>query len=161
MAVKLFKGTLTKVTLVKDSALKRALVTAVFILISLSMTASSAEEEFSLLILEANLIAEIEGQQAGLSPEQIINSYYSLLNEDATARVNRHRRELNSLNPRYEVAYKAADSAELAELMDEISFHWGAIKNIHSKHFIRNVQMLLKTAYDQELAEILSSPIPK
>ena len=156
IAVKLIKG-----TLVKDTSVKSALVIAIFILFPLSMTASSAEEEFSLLILEANLIAEIEGQQAGLSPGQIINSYYSLLDEDAAATANLHRRELNSLNPRYEVAYRAADSAELAELMDEISFHWGAIKSIHSKHFIRSVQMLLSTAYDQELAEILSSPIPK
>ena len=156
IAVKLIKG-----TLVKDTLVKSALVIATFILLPLSMTASSAEEEFSLLILEANLIAEIEGQQAGLSPGQIINSYYSLLDEDAAARANLHRRELNSLNPRYEVAYQAADSAELAELMDEISFHWGAIKSMHSKHFIRNVQTLLSTAYDRELAEILSSPIPK
>ena len=156
IAVKLIKG-----TLVKDTSVKSALVIATFILLPLSMTASSAEEEFSLLILEANLIAEIEGQQAGLSPGEIINSYYSLLDEVAAATVNLHRRELNSLNPRYEVAYKAADSAELAELMDEISFHWGAIKSMHSKHFIRNVQTLLSTAYDRELAEILSSPIPK
>jgi hypothetical protein len=151
MAIKLFKDTLVK----------SVLVIATFILLPLSMAASSAEEEFSLLIFEANLIAEIEGQQADLSPERIISSYYSLLDEDAAARVNLHRRELKSLNPRYEVAYKAADSAELAELMDEISFHWGAIKSIHSKYFIRSVQLLLSTAYDQELAEILSSPIPK
>lgn len=130
-----------------------------FFLISLPVITFSAEEEFRLLLLESNLIAEIEIQQADDNPEKIINSYYGLLDKDAQSRINFHRTELISLSPRYEVAYEAADSAELAELMDKISFHWGTIKNLHAQYFVRDVQVLLSTAYDQQLANNLATPI--
>lgn len=120
-----------------------------FFFISLPVIAFSAEEQFELLLLESNLIAEIEGLQENANPENTINSYYQLLDTDVLTRANFHRAELVSLAPRYEVAYKAADSAELAELMDKISFHWGSIKDIHAQYFIRNVQELLSNAYDQ------------
>lgn len=117
-----------------------------------------AEEEFTLLLLEANLIAEIDNQQKNANPKQIISSYYGLLEKGVAARINVHRQKLISLTPRYEVAYKAADSAELAELMDEISFHWQTIKGIHSRHFTSSVQVLLSNAYDQEFLDRLTTP---
>ncbi|MFT4887209.1 MAG: hypothetical protein ACJA2D_001103 [Pseudohongiellaceae bacterium] len=124
-----------------------------FLSITLSMMAFSAEEEFTILVLEANLIGEIKGLQAEDNPERIINSYYSLLDKDAMARIGLHRAQLISLTPRYEIAYKAADSPELSELMDKISFHWRAIKSMHARHFVRNVQKLLSNAYDQKLLD--------
>ncbi len=126
------------------------------------MMAFSAEEEFTIFILEANLIAEIKGLQADDNPEKIINSYYGLLDKDAMARLNLHRAQLISLTPRYEIAYKAADSPELSELMDKISFHWGVIKSMHAQHFARNVQKLLSNAYDQKLldASLISQSQP-
>ena len=127
---------------------------ALFVSFSLSMMAFSAEEEFTNFILEANLIAEIKGLQADDNPEQIINSYYSLLDKNAMARLNLHRAQLISLTPRYEIAYKAADSAELSELMDKISFHWGGIQSIHAQRFVRSVQKILSDAYDQKLLDV-------
>jgi hypothetical protein len=128
-------------------------VSAFLLSIPLSMMVFSAEEEFTILVLEANLIGEIKGLQADDNPERIMNSYYSLLDKDAMARIGFHRARLVSLTPRYEIAYKAADSPELSELMDKISFHWGVIKSMHAQHFVRNVQKLLSNAYDQMLLD--------
>ena len=116
--------------------------------------AFSAEEEFTIFTLEANLIAEIKGLQADDNPDQIINSYYDLLDKDAMVRLNLHRAQLISLTPRYEIAYKAADSPELSELMDKISFHWGVIQSMHAQQFVRSVQKLLSDAYDQKLLDV-------
>jgi hypothetical protein len=128
-------------------------VSAFLLSIPLSVMVFSAEEEFTIFVLEANLIGEIKGLQADDNPEQVIKSYYSLLDKDSMARIDLHRAQLFSLAPRYEIAYKAADSPELSELMDKISFHWGVIKSMHAQHFARNVQKLLSNAYDQKLLD--------
>jgi hypothetical protein len=133
-------------------------VSALFVSIPLSMMAFSAEEEFTIFILEADLIAEIKGLQADDNPEKIINSYYGLLDKDAMARLNLHRAQLISLTPRYEIAYKAADSPELSELMDKISFHWGVIQSMHAQQFVPSVQKLLSDAYNQKLLDVSRVP---
>ncbi|MFT6092319.1 MAG: hypothetical protein ACJA2Q_000202 [Pseudohongiellaceae bacterium] len=126
-------------------------VSAFLLSIPLSMMVFAAEEEFTIFVLDANLIAEINGLQADDDPEQLINSYYSLLDKDVMAKIDLHRAQLFSLAPRYEIAYKAADSPELSELMDKISFHWGVIKSMHAQQFVSSVQKLLSDAYDQNL----------
>lgn len=108
----------------------------------------AAEEEFTILLFEDNLIGEIELMRLGEDPEKFIDSYYALLEKDTLEKALSHRQELIDLMPRYNIAFSAADSAELAELMDEISFHWGAIKSVHDRHFSKVVKTLLDEAYD-------------
>lgn len=130
----------------------RILFTAIFFLaIALSTELFAAEQEFTLLLLEDNLIGEIETLELGVNSEIFIDSYYALLPPGILERARSYRQKLHDLLPRYTVAYSAADSAEVSELMDKISFHWGALKSIHAKHFSSDIETLLNRAYDDGL----------
>lgn len=112
------------------------------------LTSNAAEEELTLLVFEANLIGKIDEINSDSNPDLLINTYYSLLPEEALASVSSQVQQLLALLPRYSVAQRAADSAELSELMDKISTHWSAIQTTHKSHFTREVVNLLNSAYN-------------
>lgn len=103
------------------------------------------------MLVEGHLIGKIDTIELGDNPEFFINSYYVLLAADPLEKAQSHRQELIDLLPRYNVAFSAADSAELSELIDEINFHWAAIKSIHAQHFSSEVKNLLNQAYDNSV----------
>jgi hypothetical protein len=57
------------------------------------------------------------------------------------------RHQLSALLPDYQVAFNAADSAELSQVKDEIDVRWAAIRRIHELQFTREVVRLLTEAY--------------
>ena len=65
------------------------------------------------------------------------------VNQEITERQN----ELEKLLPNYEVAYLAADSAEMAEVRTLIDDRWAKIRFLHSQFFNTEVVSILNTAY--------------
>ena len=106
----------------------------------------SAEEEV-LLTIEGNLIERIELVDEDSDAELVITIYYDLLPNDARADIEILRGRLERLQPDYEVAYLAADSAEMAEVRDRIDEQWAVIQAIHLYYFTAQVVDILNQAY--------------
>ena len=105
----------------------------------------SAEEV--LLTIEGNLIDRIELVDEGSDADLVITIYYDLLPDDARANIEILRGRLERLQPDYEVAYLAADSAEMTEVRDQIDDQWAVIQAIHLYHFTARVVDILNQAY--------------
>lgn len=107
----------------------------------------AAELEPVLLTIEGHLIARIESLADTADPTLVIRSYYDLLPETQRETVEIHRERLVSLLPAYRVAFTAADSAELAQVVSDTNTQWAAIVGIHAQQFTREVQQILIAAY--------------
>ena len=106
----------------------------------------SAEVEV-LLTIEGNLIDRIELVDEDSDADLVITIYYDLLPNDARADIEILRGRLERLQPDYEVAYLAADSAEMAEVRDQIDEQWAVIQAIHLYYFTAQVVDILNQAY--------------
>ena len=114
-------------------------------LILSSASVYSAEEV--LLTIEGNLIDRIELVDEGSAADLVITIYYDLLPDDARANIEILRGRLERLQPDYEVAYLAADSAEMTEVRDQIDDQWAVIQAIHLYYFTARVVDILNQAY--------------
>ncbi|MFK7863202.1 MAG: hypothetical protein AB8B95_03140 [Pseudohongiellaceae bacterium] len=119
---------------------------------------SLASDKDLVLKFQSGLIGKSENQQDYKDPDQFIDSYYALLTRKDIERVQKQRKALDPLIPKYKVAYTAADSAELAELMDKISAHWGQLSRLHESLFSEEVSKLLDTAYDEVMKQAMGDP---
>ena len=114
-------------------------------LILSSASVFSAEEV--LLIIEGDLIDRIELIDEDSDADLVITVYYDLLPDDARANIEILRGRLERLQPDYEVAYLAADSAEMTEVRDQIDDQWAVIQAIHLYYFTARVVDILNQAY--------------
>ena len=80
----------------------------------------AADSEVIFLTIEGNLLERIERISEDSDPETIIASYYDLLPVPVSREIKNRQQDLEKLLPDYEVAYLAADSAEMAEVRSEI-----------------------------------------
>ena len=88
-------------------------------------------------------------------PETIIASYYDLLPVPVSQEVKNRQQDLEKLLPDYEVAYLAADSAEMAEVRSEIDSKWARILVLQSEYFSAEVMLILNTAYVAMFGDLL------
>ena len=109
--------------------------------------ASEYSAEEVLLTIEGNLIDRIELVDEGSDADLVITIYYDLLPDDARANIEILRGRLERLQPDYEVAYLAADSAEMTEVRDQIDDQWAVIQVIHLYYFTAQVVDILNQAY--------------
>ena len=116
----------------------------------------AAEAEPILLTIEGHLISRIESLADTEEPTLIIHTYYDLLPREQREAVEIHRKILASLLPAYRVAFTAADSAELAQVVSDIEAQWAAIREIHARQFTREVQQILIAAYGEAYLFILA-----
>lgn len=116
----------------------------------------AAEAEPILLTIEGHLISRIESLADTEEPTLIIHTYYDLLPREQREAVEIHRKILASLLPAYRVAFTAADSAELAQVVSDIEAQWAAIQEIHARQFTREVQQILIAAYGEAYLSILA-----
>lgn len=116
------------------------------LLCTLSCTALMAAEEV-LLTIDGNLIERIELLDQESDADAIITSYYDLLPADTKTDIEVRRRRLQRLQPDYEVAFLAADSAEMAEVREDIDEQWAIIQSIHRYYFTSQVVEILNQAY--------------
>ena len=108
---------------------------------------AAAEPEPILLSIEGHLVGRIESLVDADNPALVISSYYDLIPEEQKDSLERRRESLASLLPAYRVAFTAADSAELAQVVSDIDTQWAEILTIHAREFTREVQQILVVAY--------------
>lgn len=114
----------------------------------------SAEEELFLTI-EGNLIDRADLLDEDSSADLVISTYYELLPRDANEDISTRRDRLERLQPDYEVAYLAADSAEMAEIREKIDEQWAVIQSIHRYFFTTQVVEILNQAYIENFDGLL------
>ena len=115
----------------------------------------AADSEVIFLTIEGNLLERVELISEDSDPETIIASYYDLLSVPISHEIKNRQRDLEKLLPDYEVAYLAADSAEMAEVRSEIDLKWARILVLHSEFFSAEVMHILNTAYVAKFGDLL------
>ena len=112
----------------------------------LTVIAAEAGDD-TVLTVKGNLINRVALASKEQSPDFIIATYYDLLADVVKDEIVARRLMLENLLPNYEVAYLAADSAEMAEVRDKIDLRWARIQAIHIQFFNAEVVNVLNTAY--------------
>ena len=115
----------------------------------------AADNEVIFLTIEGNLLERVELISEDSDPETIIASYYDLLPAPVSQEIKNRQKDLEKLLPDYEVAYLAADSAEMAEVRSEIDSKWARILVLHSEFFSAEVILILNTAYVAKFGDLL------
>jgi hypothetical protein len=133
----------------------RVLTFILFWISILPFSAIAAEEEIKLLTIEGNLIDRLELLDENSSASLVISTYYNLLPEQAQSDIGVRRTRLERLQPDYNVAYLAADSAEMAEVREKIDEQWTVIQSIHEYFFTRKVVETLNQAYIENFDGLL------
>ena len=131
-------------------------IAGLLVLATIASHSPAAEPEPILLTIEGHLISRIESIADSEEPALIIHTYYDLLPREQREAVEIHRKILASLLPAYRVAFTAADSAELAQVVSDIEAQWAAIQEIHARQFTREVQQILVAAYGEAYLSILA-----
>lgn len=126
-----------------------------------SIPASAAEDELSLLTLEGDLIGKLPeqlGTRGVVDPRKTIQAYYALLPAQVRADLEAQHSALLALIPDYDVAFTAADSAEITEVKSDLDALWASIRAIHQQHFTTEVTGLLDSAYDSAFSTAAVKP---
>jgi len=122
------------------------------IVLSLSLLAAyGAENDIQLLIIEGNLIGLSETFDSTPADRQdaarLVHEYHRLLPEGLRTDVESLHQQILKLLPDFEVAYAAADSAEITHVMSEIDSRWASIQEVHRQTYTLAVVGLLHEAY--------------
>ena len=122
------------------------------IVLSLSLFAAyGAENDIQLLTIEGNLIGLSETFDSTIVDRQdavrLVHEYHRLLPEDLRTDVESLHQQILKLLPDFEVAYAAADSAEITHVMSEIDGRWASIQGVHRQTYTLAVVSLLNEAY--------------
>ena len=126
-------------------------VCAAILLSMIFLTAEGAEDDELLLSIEGNLIGlsaafdslPLNRQEATI----LAHEYHRLLPEGLREDVESLHEQILKLIPDFEVAYAAADSAEITHVMSEIDSRWAAIQEVHRQTYTNEVVSLLYEAY--------------
>lgn len=113
--------------------------------------AQGAEDEVVLLRIDGDLIGlaptaseELIDREQAL---RLLDDYYSLLVPEELLNVEALHREILGLIPDFEVAYAAADSAEITHVMSEIDLRLAALQQVYATNYTQEVTVLLLEAY--------------
>ena len=122
------------------------------IVLSLSLLDAYGEEnDIQLLTIEGNLIRLSETFDSTIVDRQdavrLVHEYHRLLPEDLRTDVESLHQQILKLLPDFEVAYAAADSAEITHVMSEIDSRWASIQGVHRQTYTLAVVSLLNEAY--------------
>ena len=115
------------------------------------LTAYGAENDIQLLTIEGDLIGLSETFDSTAGDRQdavgLVHEYHRLLPEGLRADVESLHQQMLKLIPDFEVAYAAADSAEITHIMSEIDSRWASIQEVHRQTYTFAVVSLLYEAY--------------
>lgn len=138
--------------------LQLVMLTALALGILCSIPASAAEDELTLLTLEGDRIGKLpeklDLQGGAIDPGKTIQDYYALLPTDVRLDLETLHSALLALIPDYDVAFTAADSAEITEVKSDLDSLWASIRTIHLQYFTTEVRALLDTAYDSAFSTL-------
>lgn len=122
---------------------------AILIIVLCASTAlgQQAEEESVLLSITGNLIDLDESIDLDTSAEQIVHSYYELLNEERRTELLALWRRMERRTEDYQVAFRSGDTAEINETLDDLGFYWASVRTLHAGEFTQNVIEILELFY--------------
>lgn len=137
------------------SSIERLLLTlAVPGMLLFAAQAIAAEEPFVVLTIEGDLLGKIDTPSNNNAPEYLITTYYKLLSPETHQQLEALRDRLVRLIPDYEVAFTAADSAELTEVKEDINSLWAEIRMLHTQLFTPEVVTILEQAYSHAFSSL-------
>jgi hypothetical protein len=120
------------------------------LLAALNSSTHAAESE-TLLIL-GDRIDRLEQRTNKLSPDDLINRYYALLDSDRRRTALSLRQTLFRLSPRYRVAFAAGDTAELNNIVSDIGRTWARLRTLHAAEYTAAAITDLESAYSQQFS---------
>lgn len=123
-------------------------------MLQLSALAQDAEQEITLLTITGDLIGELNSIPVTDDPNAIIVAYYAELDDEIREELIELRRRMDRRLEDYQVAYTAADTAEINETIDDLAFYWASIRTIHAREFTEGATQQLAKAY-AELYEFI------
>lgn len=107
------------------------------------------EEETTLLTITGNLIDKLDSLEADAPAESVLNSYYALLPESSRNRLAELRQRMDRRSVDYQVAFRSGDTAEINEIVDELSFYWASIRTVHAREFTEAAIADITAAYSR------------
>lgn len=126
----------------------RALLVSITSATSLSFTLHAAED-VQLLTITGNLIDVLPSQPAEIRPTELIDQYYAELNPQAQNEIAELRDSLVALIPDYNIAFAAADTAEVNSVLSEVAYRWAVLRTFHAEHYTQEACAELERAYGE------------
>lgn len=125
----------------------RLFLVSLCLLLSLTQLASfAAAQDDVVLTITGDRVALDEAIERLPAP-RLIAGYYALLPEARRRQAVTLQQDLARLMPAYEVAWSAADTAELNGVTSAIADQWARIRTLHAREFTQDVITSLGHAY--------------
>ncbi len=123
-------------------------IAAIFVLAVsiLTPTLLASAEELNVLTFESNLIGEIRLKN-NPSNLEILHAYYEQLPPSNRELLLQALESMDTLLANYKIAFTAADSAELTQIIADMNMQWIKIQDIHRGAFTNRVCRLLDEVY--------------
>ncbi len=115
----------------------------------LGFAQQGVEEETVLLTITGDLIGKLESLDEDAMPKSVIDSYYALLPVDLRNQLRTLQTNMARRSEDYQIAFRAGDTAEINEIVDELSFNWATIRTVHAQEFTEEAIADLVSAYAQ------------
>jgi len=115
----------------------------------LSTVNVNAAENTPLLIITDDRVGVLDEQNGDYDPALEITRYYELLGSSEKQEALNLRRELVDLIPDYDVAFAAADTAEINSVLSAIAYRWAVLRTFHAEHFTDAAREALFRAYTE------------
>lgn len=122
---------------------------SIFLILQLGyFTAHGQDQELTILSIEGDLIAPLAEETGDSDPEVLIERYYEKLGTGTARRLRTFFTELGRLSTEYNIAFNAADTAEVNELVEDTVMVWARIRTLHARHFNAEATQQLLLAYE-------------
>ena len=112
----------------------------------LTIAAHGQDDEVLLTITGDRIDLLVEGEASG-NAEELVMRYYELLPADSQDQLLTLRRRMDRRMEDYEVAFAAGDTAEINEIVLDISAYWVRVQQIHFEQFTAAAMAQLADAY--------------
>ena len=112
-----------------------------------SVSSTFAAEEEILLLFSGDRIGLLTNDGTEPGAEDLIGRYYALLAAPAQEKLATLQMQLANRMEDYEVAFAAADTAEVNEIYADLSGYWAEIQLIHYQEYTGAAMSELQNAY--------------
>jgi hypothetical protein len=150
--------TASMISLIPMIALRSVTALGLGLALVLAHSAQAQDDTLTLLTIEGDRIGLIATPDATIDPGRLLESYYALLPAAVRDEALSLRAQLKRLIPDYNVAYTAADAAELTQVKSDIDALMAGVHGLHAAYFTSEVEAMLNAAIDAVL--VLVGPNP-
>lgn len=119
---------------------------------------AAADSEPTVLSITGNLIDKIATLDAQAAASQVIAAYYELLDEPRRSEAKQWQEQFTRRVPDYDVAFSAADTAELNNVLEDFAVIWAHIRTIHYQEFTPAARQQLRHAYEEIFPPLAPDP---